>query len=117
MVARGPLLGAFVRASRLHPLSLSLWLATLRRAAGSRLLLLQDSAASRLSIAREAAAAGVDVRRLAFVGFAAKEQHVTRHALLSLVLDTSPLYAAHTTAADALRQGVPLLPLPGAPAL
>ena len=55
----------------------------------------------------------MDVRRLGFVGFAAKEQHVTRHALLSLVLDTSPLYAAHTTAADALRQGVPLLPLPG----
>ena len=59
----------------------------------------------------------MDVRRLAFVGFAAKEQHVTRHALLSLAVDTSPLYAAHTTAADALRQGVPLLPLPGLTAL
>ena len=42
---------------------------------------------------------------------------MTRHALLSLALDTSPLYAAHTTAADALRQGVPLLPLPGLTAL
>ena len=37
VVARGPLLGTFVRASRLHPLSLSQWLATLRRVAGSRL--------------------------------------------------------------------------------
>ena len=57
--------------------------------------------------------AGVDERRVGFVGFAAKELHLTRHAVLSLGLDTSPLYASHTTAADALRQGVPLLPLPG----
>ena len=55
----------------------------------------------------------MDLRRVGFVGFAAKELHLTRHAVLSLGLDTSPLYASHTTAADTLRQGVPLLPLPG----
>ena len=47
VIARGPLLGAFVRASRLHPLSLAQWLDTLRRAPGARLLLLHDSAAAR----------------------------------------------------------------------
>jgi len=31
----------------------------------------------------------VDERRVGFVGFAAKELHLTRHAVLSLGLDTS----------------------------
>ena len=47
------------------------------------------------------------MRRISFVGFAAKELHLTRHAVLSLGLDTSPLYASHTTAADTLRREVP----------
>ena len=113
VTARGPLLGCFVRTSRMHPHSVGQWLSTLQRTAGARLWALVEAPAARRALADEAAAAGVDRHRLGFVGFAPKALHLSRHAALALVLDTSPLYASHTTAADALRAAVPLLPLPG----
>ena len=76
-------------------------------------MLLDGAGAAGRHLAREVAAAGVDTRRLGAVGYAAKPLHLSRHEVLSLALDTSPLYASHTTAADALRAAVPLLPLPG----
>ena len=110
----GPLLGIFVRSNRMHPLSFGQWMASLRHAPTASLWLLDERAgAARRNLVREAAAAGVAARRLGFVGFAPKAAHLARHHALTLALDTSPLYASHTTAADALRAATPLLPLPG----
>jgi protein O-GlcNAc transferase len=56
---------------------------------------------------------GIAPERLIFADPAPHAEHLARHALADLVLDTWP-YGAHTTASDALRMGVPLLTLPGA---
>ncbi|MGH8213301.1 MAG: tetratricopeptide repeat protein, partial [Rhodanobacteraceae bacterium] len=55
-----------------------------------------------------AQAYGVDPRRLVFSPKLPHAQHLARHALADLVLDTHP-YNAHTTASDALWAGCPVL--------
>ena len=55
---------------------------------------------------------GVSPERLIFARKKPNPQHVARYALADLFLDTFP-YGAHTTAADALWMGTPVLTLPG----
>ncbi len=55
-----------------------------------------------------AAAHGIDPQRLIFAGRMPLAEHLARHALADLVLDTLP-YNAHTTASDALWAGLPVL--------
>ena len=62
--------------------------------------------------AREAAARGVDPARLVFAGRATLEDHLARHRLADLFLDTLP-YNAHTTASDALWAGLPVVTCQG----
>ena len=59
-----------------------------------------------------ATAAGVEADRLIFATKKANPEHVARYALADLFLDNAP-YGAHTTAADALWMGVPVLTVPG----
>ena len=61
------------------------------------------------ALAREA---GVAAERLIFAEKKANPQHVARYALADLFLDTFP-YGSHTTAADALWMGLPVLTYPG----
>jgi len=76
-----------------------LWLLEAGREAGDRL--------------RAAAQAyGVDARRLVFSPKLPHAQHLARHELADLFLDTHP-YNAHTTASDALWAGCPVLTCPG----
>jgi predicted O-linked N-acetylglucosamine transferase (SPINDLY family) len=69
-------------------------------------------APARENLCREAEARGVSSRRLIFGGVRPKPDHLARHKLAQLFLDTL-VFSAHTTAADALWAGVPLLTLPG----
>ena len=55
-----------------------------------------------------AQAAGVDAARLVFAARVAPAEHLARHRLADLFLDTLP-YNAHTTASDALWAGLPVL--------
>jgi predicted O-linked N-acetylglucosamine transferase (SPINDLY family) len=61
------------------------------------------------AFAREA---GVAPGRLIFAEKRANPEHVARYALADLFLDTFP-YGSHTTAADALWMGLPVLTFPG----
>jgi predicted O-linked N-acetylglucosamine transferase (SPINDLY family) len=54
----------------------------------------------------------VDAHRLVFAPRMPNAEHLARHALADLFLDTWP-YNAHTTASDALWAGLPLLTLRG----
>jgi protein O-GlcNAc transferase len=60
----------------------------------------------------EAAKAGIDPARLVFAAPARLEQHLARHGCADLFLDTLP-YGAHTTGADALWMGVPVITCTG----
>lgn len=88
------------------------WMKILLAAPGSVLWLLtgNDNADQRL---REAAkSAGIAPERLIFAPKAPNSGHLARIALADLFLDTFP-YGAHSTAADALTVGLPVLTFSG----
>lgn len=61
------------------------------------------------NLSREAAARGIDPARLVFARrVASRAEHLARHRLADLFLDTLP-YNAHATASDALWAGLPVL--------
>ena len=55
---------------------------------------------------------GISPEELIFAAKKANPEHLARYALADLFLDTIP-YGAHTTAADAMWMGVPVLTVPG----
>jgi protein O-GlcNAc transferase len=64
------------------------------------------------ALRRAASQAGIDPARLVFAPKAPKAEHLARHRLADLFLDTRTCNA-HTTASDALWAGLPLLAWPG----
>ena len=72
------------------------------------LWLLEGNAAAPRNLRREAAARGVAPERLVFAPRIEAADHLARHRLADLFLDTLP-YNAHTTASDALWAGLPVL--------
>jgi predicted O-linked N-acetylglucosamine transferase (SPINDLY family) len=64
------------------------------------------------NLRREAAARGVAPERLAFAPFVPRPEHLARHELADLFLDTW-LYNAAATASLALGAGLPVLTCPG----
>ena len=85
----------------------------LKAAPGSVLWLKQPNATARQNLEREAAARGVDAGRLVFAkDVPSLADHLARHALADLFVDTLP-YNAHATAAHALWAGLPVLTCQG----
>ena len=85
-----------------------IWMRLLQEVPGSVLWLLHDNAGAEANLRRAAAARGVNPARLVFAGRVKLDEHLARHRLADLFLDTLP-YNAHTTASDALWAGLPLL--------
>ncbi len=88
------------------------WMRLLQAVPGSVLWLLRDNAGAERNLRRAAQARGIDPARLIFAARADLADHLARHRLADLVLDTLP-YNAHTTASDALWAGVPLVTCQG----
>ena len=85
------------------------WMRILRAVEGSVLWLSQVPAAAMERLRSEAEARGVAPSRLVLAPYvAASEDHLARQRLAGLFLDTLP-YNAHTTAADALWAGTPVV--------
>jgi protein O-GlcNAc transferase len=89
-----------------------LWMRLLDAVPASVLWLLASNQEAMNNLRREAMARDIDPRRLVFAPRAAPAEHLARHRLADLFLDTLP-YNAHTTANDALRAGLPVLTLKG----
>ncbi|MEY2875944.1 MAG: hypothetical protein RLZZ373_3315, partial [Pseudomonadota bacterium] len=80
---------------------------------GSVLWLMSRSERSQTNLRASARAAGVDPDRLVFAQRVPRvEDHLARYRLADLFLDTHP-YNAHSTAADALLAGLPVLTCSG----
>ncbi|HYD64584.1 glycosyltransferase family 9 protein, partial [Azospirillum sp.] len=105
---------AFNNPQKIDRAGFGLWMAILRQVPGSQLWLTRnDDPALEANLRRAAEAAGVDPGRLVFATRVAdKAEHLARHALADLFLDTVTLTAS-TTALDALWGGLPLLTLRG----
>jgi predicted O-linked N-acetylglucosamine transferase (SPINDLY family) len=84
----------------------------LSRVDGSVLWLLQDNEHVVANLRSQAAARNVDPNRLVFAPRMPLADHLARHRVADLFLDTLP-YNAHTTASDALWVGLPVLTLLG----
>ena len=97
---------------KILPATFDVWMRILQRVPGSVLWLLQDHPLTADNLRREAQARGVDGARLVFAQRLRTDEHLARHRVADLFLDTWP-YNAHTTASDALWAGLPLLTWPG----
>lgn len=102
----------FNNPAKITPATFAAWMAILKAAPDAVLWLYDGAPGAAENLRREAQAAGVTPERLVFAAPVPHDQHLARHALADLVLDTWP-YGAHTTASDALRMGIPILSLPG----
>ena len=88
------------------------WMELLRETPSSVLWLLESNRQSPGNLRREAERRGVDPQRLIFAPRKPLPDHLARHQLADLFLDTFPVNA-HTTASDALWAGLPVLTLSG----
>jgi len=93
---------------KIAPDLFDVWMRLLHAAAGSVLWLIHDDAGTERNLRNEAQARGIDPARLIFAGRLPLEEHLARHRLADLFLDTLPCNA-HTTASDALWAGVPVV--------
>jgi protein O-GlcNAc transferase len=104
---------SFNNAYKLNPSMFGSWMNILRAVGGSVLWLSDLAEVARGNLRREDEALGVDARRLIFAQrLHSSADHLARHRLADLFLDTLP-YNAHTTASDALWAGLPVLTLFG----
>jgi predicted O-linked N-acetylglucosamine transferase (SPINDLY family) len=80
----------------------------LKQIEGSILWILEVNASAASNLKKEAVARGVSAERLVFAKRMPLPEHLARHNLADLFLDTLPCNA-HTTASDALWAGLPVL--------
>jgi protein O-GlcNAc transferase len=98
----------FNNSYKITPPIFDIWMRLLRRVEGSVLWLLRGCAVAEANLRREAVSRGIDPVRLVFADRVKLEDHLARHRLADLFLDTLP-YNAHTTASDALWAELPLV--------
>ncbi len=97
---------------KILPSIFSSWMRILKMVPQSVLWLLSDNTVSVENLKQEATHRGVSPDRLVFSERMPLPEHLARHRLADLFLDTSP-YNAHTTCSDALWAGLPVLTFPG----
>ncbi|MEO8740966.1 MAG: tetratricopeptide repeat protein [Casimicrobiaceae bacterium] len=102
----------FNAAWKIHPRVFDVWMRLLAATPGSVLWLLDSNAAGRDNLRREAEQRGVAPDRLVFAPMLPLAEHLARHALADVFLDTHPCNA-HTTTNDALFAGLPVLTFAG----
>lgn len=99
----------FGNALRIDRRSFGLWMRVLASVPGSLLWLLRPSATAIENLQREAARHGIDPARIVFAPPLPKSAHRARLACADLALDTLEWCNGHSTAADMLWSGVPLV--------
>jgi predicted O-linked N-acetylglucosamine transferase (SPINDLY family) len=98
----------FNNSYKIHPQTFQIWMRILQSVEGSVLWLYEDNATASANLREEAERLAVDSNRLIFAPRLSMQEHLARHCMADLFLDTLP-YNAHTTASDALWSGVPVL--------
>ena len=101
---------AFNHTYKIGPEAFDAWCAVMRDVPHAVLWLKETNGQLHDNVRREAAARGVDPQRIVFARTVDYADHFSRLALADVFVDTWP-YNAHTTAADALWAGVPVVTL------
>ena len=97
---------------KILPATFDSWMRILTAVDASVLWLLEDNSIAVKNLRIEAEKRGVNPNRLIFAKRLKLKEHLARHRLADLFLDTFP-YNAHTTTSDALWSGLPVLTLSG----
>jgi protein O-GlcNAc transferase len=104
---------AFTQNYKITASMFEIWMRLLRAVEGSVLWLAQSTDMTQANLLREAKARGVEPSRLIFAPRVERmTEHLARQRRADLYLDTLP-YNAHTTAANALCAGLPVLTCKG----
>jgi predicted O-linked N-acetylglucosamine transferase (SPINDLY family) len=93
---------------KITPAVFDIWMRILARVGNSVLWLLETNPTAAANLHNEAARRNISPDRLIFARPQPLAEHLARHTLADLFLDTAP-YNAHTTASDALFTGLPLV--------
>jgi protein O-GlcNAc transferase len=93
---------------KITPRVFDCWMRILKQVEGSVFWLLEDNVTAAINLKKEAVARGLTAERLIFAKRMPLPEHLARHRLADLFLDTLPCNA-HTTASDALWAGLPVL--------
>jgi predicted O-linked N-acetylglucosamine transferase (SPINDLY family) len=102
----------FNNSYKITPEFFAIWMRLLKAVPGSVLWLLGDNDWAAENLRREAMAREVEANRLVFAPRLKLAEHLARHLLADLFLDTLPVNA-HTTASDALWAGLPIVTCAG----
>jgi len=102
----------FNQTFKITPQVFDKWMNILKSVSGSVLWLLDCNRWAKDNLQREAQLRGIHPDRLIFAPRVSVDQHLARHVLADLFLDTLP-YNAHTTTSDALWMGLPVLTCTG----
>tara|TARA_B100001175_G_C19505098_1_gene640388 strand:+ start:394 stop:2466 length:2073 start_codon:yes stop_codon:yes gene_type:complete len=97
---------------KISPYIFDLWMEILSKVDNSVLWLFEGEKLVVKNLKSEAEKRGVNSNRLIFAKFKPSPEHLARHRLADLFIDTFP-YTAHTTCSDALYAGLPVLTLKG----
>lgn len=98
---------------KISPPLFDVWMRLLNQVPGSVLWLMSRGTSAQANLRSEAAKRGVDPSRLVFASRVPMvEDHLARYRQADIFLDTHP-YNAHTTAADALMAGLPVVTFMG----
>lgn len=98
----------FNNSFKILPDTFRIWMRILNRVPGSVLWLLEDNEVAVKNLRVEAALSGINPNRLVFAKRLPLDEHLARHGIADLFIDTWPCNA-HTTASDALWAGLPVL--------
>lgn len=97
---------------KIGPATFRAWMWLLQQVPNSVLWVLVKNPLCRANLLGAAEASGIDAGRIVFADPLPNAEHLARHRLADLFLDTSPCNA-HTTASDALWAGLPVVTLIG----
>ena len=97
---------------KITPEIFSTWMNILKNVNGSVLWLFEDNDYIKNNLVKEAEVRGISGDRLVFAKRIGQQDHLARHRVADLFLDTLP-YNAHTTASDALWCGLPVITMMG----
>ncbi len=103
---------SFNQPFKIDPLLFDCWMTIMAAAPQTVLWLQQKNETVTANLRQHARTRGVDPRRLVFADPLPKDRHLARLRLADLCLDTR-IYNGHTTTADALWVGVPVVTLMG----
>lgn len=107
--SEGVIFCSFSHDYKISPPVFEVWMRLLHRVPGSVIWLMSRNDISQRNLRNTAELMGIDPSRLIFAGRVPLiEDHLARYRLADVFLDTHP-YNAHTTAADALLAGLPVV--------